>query len=235
MRLAFLSDIHGNIQALTAVKRFLNDQIVNKVIVVGDLVGYGANPGPVIDFVRREEWDVYIGRSDLRVAMVLSGFVKGKGISDQVLAWTRETLAPDQMEYLRNLPHGGRLRTNLGRIKWFHSHPTDPEGSFDLNESDHRLEAMADQVNARLIIVGGMHVPFVRTVDDTIFVDPGSVGLTLNHEPGADVAIVDCVGRKPKVSLHKVTYDYASCIFDLKAWGLPDVIGDVIRTGKMGA
>lgn len=234
MRLAFLSDIHGNIQALTAVKRFLNEQIVNKVVVVGDLVGYGANPGPVIDFVQREDWKVYLGRSDMRISMSLSGFRRSQSIADRALVWTKENLAPDQIEYLRSLPHGGRMSTPIGRVKWFHSHFEDPEDSFNLSESESRLQSFADRLRANLVVVGGKHVPFVRTVDETTFLDPGSVGLTLNHEPGADVAIVDCVGRKPKVTLHKIPYDYSSCMFDLKAWGLPDEIAEVIRTGKMG-
>ena len=98
---------------------------------------------------------------------------------------------------------------------------------------ENELEALAEELGARVIVVGGTHVPFVRVVGETVFVDPGSVGLSLNHEPGADVAIVDCIGRKPKVSLHKVPYDYSSSAFDIMAWNLPPVIAEVIKSGKM--
>lgn len=234
MRIAFLSDLHGNIHALTAVKRFLTEQIVNQVVVVGDLVGYGASPGPVIDFVQREGWPTTLGSSDLRVALDFGERDGRKGVADQVLQWTKKTLTPAQIEFLRGLPPGGRLTTPVGRIRFFHGSPHDPEQRLDLMGAEGQLEELADQLAARVIVVGGTHVPFVRSVGETTFVDPGSVGLTLNHEPGADVAIVDCIGRKPKVTLHKVPYDYSSSAFDIMAWNLPPVIADVIRTGKMG-
>ncbi|ALW88825.1 metallophosphoesterase family protein [Deinococcus actinosclerus] len=234
MRLAFISDIHGNIHALTAVKRFLSEHIVNQVIVVGDLVGYGASPGPVIDFVKREGWTVGLGSSDMRVAMDMGDRADRKGVADQVLTWTKKMLTPEQVDFLRRLPPGGRIMTPVGRVRYFHGSPHDPEQRLDLMAPERELEALADSLGSRVIVVGGTHVPFMRVVGETTFVDPGSVGLTLNHEPGADVVIVDCVGRKPKVSLHKVTYDFASSAFDIMAWNLPPVIADVIRTGRMG-
>ena len=234
LRIAFLSDLHGNIHALTAVKRFLTEQIVNEVVVVGDLVGYGASPGPVIDFVRREGWPTSLGSSDLRVALELGDRPERKGVADQVLQWTRKTLTPEQMDFLRRLPPTGRLSTPVGRLRYFHGSPHDPEARTDLMVSDTELERLAESLHARVVVVGGSHVPFTRVVGETTFIDPGSVGLSLNHEPGADVAIVDCVGRKPKVSLHKVPYDFSSSAFDIIAWSLPPVIADVIRTGRMG-
>ncbi|CAM3157311.1 metallophosphoesterase family protein [Deinococcus saxicola] len=234
MRLAFISDIHGNIHALTAVKRFLTENIVNGVIVVGDLVGYGASPGPVIDFVKREGWPTGLGSSDMRVAIDLGDREGRRGVADQVLTWTKKILTPEQTDFLRRLPPGGRIMTPVGRVRYFHGSPHDPEQRLDLMTSERELEDLAETLGARVIVVGGSHVPFSRVIGETTFVDPGSVGLSLNHEPGADVVIVDCVGRKPKVSLHKVTYDYASSAFDIMAWNLPPVIADVIKTGRMG-
>ena len=234
LRIAFLSDLHGNIHALTAVKRFLTEHIVNSVVVVGDLVGYGASPGPVIDFVQHEGWKVGLGSSDLRVSMELGEQAARRGVADQVLEWTRQTLAPEQLEYLRRLPTGGRIMTPVGRIRYFHGAPHNPEARLDLMAQEGAMQTLAEQLNARVVVSAGTHVPFVRTIGETIFVDPGSVGLSLNHEPGADVTIIDCTGRRPRVTLHKVPYDYSSAAFDIMAWNLPSVIADVIRSGKMG-
>lgn len=234
LRLAFISDLHGNIHALTAVKRFLSEQVVHQVIVVGDLVGYGASPGPVIDYVRREGWQTGLGSSDLRVALGLGERSGRGGVADQILEWTRGVLSHEQRDFLRRLPPGGRLMTPVGRLRFFHGSPHDPEQRLDLMAPERELETLADSLGARVIVVGGSHVPFARVVGETTFVDPGSVGLSLNSEPGADVALVDCVGRRPRVTLHKVPYDLASSAFDILAWDLPPVIADVIRTGRMG-
>ena len=234
MRVAFLSDLHGNIHALTAVKRFLGEHPVARVVVVGDLVGYGASPGPVIDFVRREGWACSLGSSDLRAALDLGARASRRGVAEEVLQWTRGVLRPEQTEFLRGLPPSGRLGTPVGRVRYFHGAPHDPESRIDLMGSEAELGALAEQLAARVVVVGGTHVPFIREVGDTTFVDPGSVGLSLNHEPGADLAVVDCAGPQPRVTLHKVPYDYASSAFDILAWDLPSVIADVIRSGRMG-
>ncbi|WP_425147470.1 metallophosphoesterase family protein [Deinococcus sp.] len=234
MRLAILSDLHGNIHALTAVKRFLSEHAVSQVIVLGDLVGYGASPGPVIDFVRREGWTCGLGSSDARVAFNISPRNDRRGVADTVLAWTADTLAPEQLEYLRRLPAGGRTNTPVGRLRYFHGSPHDLEKRLDLMAQDREMEALAEQLGARVVVAGGTHVPFVRHVADTTFIDPGSVGLSLNHEPGADVVILELQGLRPKVTLHKVPYDFHSAAFDIMAWSLPSVIAEVIKTGRMG-
>lgn len=234
MRVAFISDLHGNIHALTAVKRFLTEQSVEQVVVVGDLVGYGASPGPVIDFVRREGWTVSLGSSDMRVALGFGEREGRSGVADQVLAWTKTVLTPEQLDYLRSLPLGGRLNTPSGKVRFFHGSPHNPEERVDLMANDRELEALAEKLGATVVVVAGTHVPFMRVVGETTFIDSGSVGLSLNREPGADVVIVDFVGQRPKVALHKVPYDYSSAAFDIMAWNLPAVIADVLRSGKMG-
>lgn len=232
MRLAFISDIHANIQALSAVAQFLEAQVVDQVVVVGDLVGYGANPGPVIDFVQQQEYLACLGSSDLRVALPLGDRATRQGVAEQVIGWTRDVLLPEQMEYLRGLPVGGRLKVPEGRIRFFHGSPHDPEQKLDLSGPEEALSVLAAQFPARLIVSAGTHIPFVRRVGEVTFLDPGSVGLSLNHEPGADVAVVDCVaGNPPKIALHKVPYDVASAAFDILAWELPAQIAQVLKNG----
>lgn len=238
VRLAFLSDIHANIQALTSAQRFLSQQRVTQVVVVGDLVGYGASPGPVIDFVQREGWKAVLGSSDLRVSMDLGARARREGVAEQVLEWTRGVLNHEQMEYLRKLPAGGRLNTPLGKVRFFHGSPHDPDQRFDLMQPEDRMTQLARELGARVVVAAGTHVPFSRVVgageDAVTFIDPGSVGLSLNREPGADVTILDCSGAQPQVNLHKVPYDYASAAFDILAWQLPPVIADIIKTGRSG-
>ena len=233
MRAAFISDIHGNIHALSAVQRFLAGQNIDSVVVLGDLVGYGASPGAVIDTVERLGWQVTLGSSDARVAFT---FAEGEraGISEQVLVWTREMLTREQFDFLRRLPTSGRLNTPLGRVRFFHGSPHDPDKKLNLMADDRELEGVMEAVSARFVVCGGTHIPLYRKVGHGLFIDPGSVGLTLNSEPGADVVIVDFSGKTAEVSMHKVQYDFHAAAFDIMAWNLPPVIADVIRTGRMG-
>lgn len=230
MRYAFLSDIHGNIHALSEVKRFLRYQNIHKVIVLGDLVGYGANPGPVLDFVQREGWEVGMGSSDARVAFEFTEKPR-QGVADTVLSWTREQLSEEQLNYLRALKTGGRILTSLGRVRYFHGSPGNPDEKLDLMMPEKSLLPLLENLGARVLVCGGTHIPYVRESDEYLVFDPGSVGLTLNREPGADLAILDLAGERPAVKMHKVPYDNHAAAFDIMAWGLPEQIAEVLRQG----
>ena len=174
-----------------------------------------------------------MGSSDARVAFDVGAEGERKGVAGSVLTWTRGVLNAEQLEFLRKLRAGDRLETPLGRLRYFHGALLEPEQRFDLTGQERDLEVLAEQLGATVIVVGGTHVPLVRHVGDVVFVDPGSVGLSLNCEPGADVAIVEMQGLKPKIKLHKVPYDMHPAAFDIMAWDLPPVIADVIKTGHM--
>lgn len=234
MRLAFLSDVHGNIHALSAVQRFLTDQDAESVFILGDLVGYGASPGAVIDFVQRAGWVTALGSSDARAAFGFAERGERSGVAEETLVWTRKMLTDEQLEFLRRLPTGGRIMTKLGRVRYFHGSPHDPDSRLDLMADDRELEGVLENLGAKIVVCGGTHVPYYRRVAGGLFVDPGSVGLSLNREPGADVAMIDILERDVKVQLHKVPYDYHAAAFDIVAWNLPPVIADVIKSGRMG-
>lgn len=230
VRYAFLSDIHGNVHALDAVRRFLDGLGQLKVVVLGDLVGYGANPAAVIETVRREEWDVYMGSSDARVAFDFTEKPR-EGVSEAVLAWTREQLEDEHIEYLRGLRPGGRLLSRMGRVRFCHGSPGNPDVKLDLTASERQLAPLLDSLAVRVLVCGGSHVPYRRELGGATLLDPGSVGLTLNREPGADVAILDLSGDAPEVQIHKVPYDQHAAAFDIVAWGLPEQIAEVVRRG----
>lgn len=234
MRLAFLSDIHGNIHALSAAQRFLAEQNIDSVFVLGDLVGYGASPGAVIDLVQRSGWVASMGSSDARVAFGFAERGDRAGVAEETLQWTRRMLTDQQLDFLRKLPTGGRIMTKLGRVRYFHGSPHDPDARLDLLADDRELSQVSESLGAKIIVCGGTHVPYYRKVGDAMFIDPGSVGLSLNHEPGADVAIVDIPEKQVRVQLHKIPYDYQAAAFDIIAWSLPPVIADVIKSGRMG-
>lgn len=104
MRIALFADIHANLEALDACLRHANQQGVERFAILGDVVGYGADPGPVTDRVH---------------ALVDSGALAVKGNHDealertdaaltdeasQVIDWTRTRLSPDQRSFLATLP-----------------------------------------------------------------------------------------------------------------------------------
>lgn len=237
MRLGVLSDIHANLPALEAALDFLKGAQVDKTICLGDLVGYGPHPREVVELVmeleRESDGDflVTLGGTDVRAVFPTLGRQKSPQ-SEQVMAWTREQLTEEQKEFLRRLPPSVRLATPYGRARGFHGHPQDPEAKFPLFAEDFELKKLLDQLRSRIILTGGSHVPLFREIGGYFVLDPGSVGFTLGGEPGADVAILTIRENEVKARIHKIPYDLAQTVFDLRAWGLPEHYAMVVQTGR---
>jgi predicted phosphodiesterase len=106
MRYLVLSDIHSNREALTAVLRFVRRKRFDRTIVLGDLVGYGADPNPIIDMVRSLKRAVIIrGNHD----KVCSGLESGEMFNRIALVsakWTQKKLVPHHRKWLAGLPRG---------------------------------------------------------------------------------------------------------------------------------
>jgi putative phosphoesterase len=232
MILGVMSDVHANIHALKATWAAFQARGVTHTICLGDLVGYGASPLEVIGFMRDNNIPTTLGASDARIAFELSENIESRtGVADQTLVWTKTQIGESEMRYMRQLKVVERLQTPRGRLKFFHGLPDDPDGRLDLQVHMTELDAQLEGLNASIIISGGTHIPAIQRTKNGVFINPGSVGLSLNGEPGADCAIIE-FGLRPEVDLLKVKYDYQAAAFDILTWGLPPVIADVIKAGS---
>jgi putative phosphoesterase len=232
VKIGVISDIHANIHALRAVWKVLEEAQVSQVLCLGDLVGYGATPGEVIRFFQENKASVVMGSADARLAFDFKQLEARQGIADQTLSWTKERLSEEEMKYLRGLPMTGRIQTDLGRVRFMHGLPDDPDGRIDMMASPGDLGKILEETNCQIFVTGGSHIPGYREFDGNWVINPGSVGLSLNGEPGADCAILDFSGSRLQVELKKVNYPFSAAAFDIMTWDLPGVIADVIRTGS---
>ena len=231
VRIAVFSDVHANLPALEAVLEFVEGLSVDAVLCLGDLVGYGPHPREVIARIRESEIPCVLGGTDVRVIFPAPGPRKSPE-TELALAWTREQLGEEEKAFLRALPPMRKLQTPFGRAKAFHGRPDDPEARFPLYESAAELKPLLESLRASLVLTGGGHVPVFRPLTRAYLLDPGSVGLTLGGEPGADLAVLTVTPEGVAARIYKVPYDYAQTAFDIQAWGLPERIAQVVRTGR---
>ncbi len=233
MRLGIIAEIHANLPALEAALEALRKEGVEQVLAVGDLVGYGPHPRQVIRRLDREGIPCVPGAADLRVAYALPAPPR-EGIAETTIAWTREQLGQRELHFLRNLRSRHRYDTPGGRLMAFHGSPEDPENKIDLNEAHpQEILRMLESIRSRYAVVAGKHIPFRRAVHMGVVFDPGSVGLSLGGEPGADVLILeDDIHGEVLHRFLKLPYDYGQVTFDLAAWELPEVLAEVVRQGR---
>lgn len=234
MLLGLISDVHANAVALDAVLDELRRQRVDKVVCLGDLVGYGPAPNETIERVREERLLCMLGAADERIAFDFARQpLPRKGVGDATLEWTREVLDPRHVAWLRELPVQRRLTTPVGRLRAFHGTAEDPAARTELNIDPVSLMRLLERHRCRILVAGGSHVPYFRRIGAGVAVNPGSVGLSLNGEPGADYALLRVEEDEIDVRMDKVEYDVAAVAFDIVAWGLPAVVAEAVQRGRM--
>lgn len=122
MRIAIISDIHSNLEALTEVLRFAEHQRVDRMVSLGDIVGYGASPNPCCDLVRQNTEITLLGNHDAAVAgrMDYSFYYPG---ARQALDWSASVITDENLGWLKSLPYTYRI----GDVGFSHGSPIEPK------------------------------------------------------------------------------------------------------------
>ena len=247
MRYLILSDIHGNLEALEAVLGAAGARAYERVLVLGDLVGYGADPNAVIERIRALEPAAVIRGNHDKVAAGVEDADGFNTIARDAVSWTMLALSPDNASYLAGLPVGPIVIDDL--IEICHGTPFDEDAYvFDELDALRAIEAATRPV----CLFGHTHIPVVFTrsgdglaVDtaegEALFTVPirdqcrylintGSVGQPRDGDPRAACGIADTVTRK--VELLRIEYPVATAQQKVLAAGLPDVLAKRLALGR---
>lgn len=122
MRLAIISDIHSNVEALTEVLRTAEQYKVDRIVSLGDVVGYGASPNECCELVRSVTEVTLLGNHDAAVAgrMDYSFYYDA---ARHALDWSSNVISDDNLDWLRSLPYTYRI----GEVGFSHGSPIDPK------------------------------------------------------------------------------------------------------------
>lgn len=232
MILGLISDVHANVLALEAALNELSRRGAETVVCLGDMVGYGPSPNETLELLRQENVICTLGAADEQVAFDFARRSPRAGVADEILAWTRSVIEPGHVAFLRSLPAQLRLGTPQGRLRACHG-TLDASNRIDLDQSALALETLLEAQRCKILAVGNSHVPFYRALRAGWVINPGSVGLSLNGEPGADYALLRISEGGLEVEMDKVEYDFAAVAFDIAAWGLPQAVAEAVQRGRM--
>lgn len=230
VKLALISDVHGNMDALDVVIDDALDQGVIGFLNAGDSVGYGAHPKEVLDALNRKSVLSVCGNFDIKVLNAAQGEgVHSKSIKKQVVSYSAARLGENELSFLQSLPHDLRLQINGKRLLMVHASPLDDDEHLGPDTPNSRLSEIAQAADADIIVVGHSHVPFSSTVEKVLFVNPGSVGRPADHDPRSSYAILD--SKDFSLSFRRLDYDIEASVKAINEAGLPPVVGEMMRWG----
>jgi len=244
LRIAVVSDIHSNGDALDAVARELDRLAPDRVVHLGDLVGYNAEPEKCVRWAMANCSDGVLGNHDAVVC--------GKGGGEffhrpalRAAQWSREQMSDGGLSYLAGLP----VRTTIpGGILLVHGAPSDPDRYlFLLEDAEEEMELLAGKEDSRIVLYGHTHLPavFVRRRDDNAvpaplkgfrleegdaaMLNPGSVGQPRDRDPRSSFLLLDT--RSAEASWIRVAYDVDRSRKKVLEAGLPEFFASRLVDG----
>ena len=233
MRALILSDIHSNLEAFQAA---LTDAVerggYDEIWCVGDIVGYGPDPGECIGLLRRDDYVCVVGNHDLAAARRL-GTQDFNSNARQAAHWTAGQLDPEQVEFLSSLP----AVVQRGAFTLVHGSLRRPIVEYLL--SAEAAVATFQLLESRFCLVGHSHMPFIcREVDsgcsfepfaegipvhlgaERLIINPGGLGQPRDGDPRPNYAMYDSDGET--IERHRVEYDIATTQGKMRRAGLPE-------------
>jgi diadenosine tetraphosphatase ApaH/serine/threonine PP2A family protein phosphatase len=241
MRVAVISDIHGNLHALEAVLSDIDAEGTDELWCLGDVVGYGPKPNECCDLIRERATVALCGNHDLAALGTLDiGDFSGDAAA--AARWTGGVLGEEQRTWLSSLePQARREGAEL-----YHASPRDPVWEYVLSEEVALLSLLA--VDAPLVLVGHSHVPLALAWDGVELVgglapegtvaelagrrwllNPGSVGQPRDGDARAAWLLIDDASGRG--TFRRVPYPIAETQAEIRALGLPDPLASRLTHG----
>jgi putative phosphoesterase len=228
MKVAIISDLHGNYEALRSLS-----ETYDELWVLGDLVNYGPEPGAVVDFVEKNGTIVVRGNHDHAIGYDVDPrcTARYQKMADVTRKYTASVLNKHQKEYLRQLPLNLELKRQDTRFYLCHARPSDPLYGYCREESE-EWEKELRHVKVDVLLVGHTHTPFVRRIGDRSVVNPGSLGQPKTGKSDACYALWE----NGLFQLKSFAYPVQDTVDRLKALAFPsDVEKDLITVLQTGS
>ncbi|MBW7888691.1 MAG: metallophosphoesterase family protein [Bacteroidetes bacterium] len=232
MKIAVISDIHANLEALTTALSYIDSLNIKKIICLGDLVGYGPNPNECVELLTERNIPAVMGNHDYAVNN-FSGRKYFNSLALTAIRWTDAALTNENKSFLNALPFTMDL---LGQT-FVHASPLQPEAFhyiFSLNEAVKNFHAFSTPI----CFIGHTHSPGIfcedlvtKTVSHgkKFIVNVGSIGQPRSGDARLCFGIFET--ETFQFEFVKLPYDAETTQKKISAAGLPKQLGDRLLAG----
>jgi predicted phosphodiesterase len=241
MRIALVSDIHGNFTGVEAVLADIRQQAPDLVLHGGDLADSGSCPVEVIDLVRDLGWPGVMGNTDEMLVrpQTLEEFASQSTAPAalwvavrKIASATRAALGEERLAWLRALPMVKAVPELRPGFALVHASPTNCWRAPAADASEEDLEEKYGSLGAPFVAYGHTHLPSIRNVSGTLrtVINTGSVGLSYDGDPRAAYLLMD----DDTPTIRRVEYDVEKELRLLASCGLPGALwtAKMLRSGR---
>ena len=242
MRYGIFSDVHSNTEALDAVLALFKKEGVERYLCVGDIVGYGAEPGECIRTIRDLPCEGIVGGNHDWASVGLLSLEWFNPVAREAVLWTQKVLQPEESQFLQCL----RSASLLGDITLVHGSLDSPEEFRYIYDVESATETLR-RLQTKICFVGHSHLPMILSIDvegkiDSYgtprvalkkecryLVNVGSVGQPRDGDPRAVCVIFD--SESSCVEIQRTPYDIPSTQKKILKAGLPSVLASRLSEG----
>ncbi|MGQ9608105.1 MAG: metallophosphoesterase family protein [bacterium] len=250
MNYLILSDIHSNLEALQSVLLEVIYKKIDKYIILGDLVGYGASPNEVIDIIRKKSPKIIIRGNHDKFAAGLESGADFNYIAHEAALWTQSVISPENKEFIANLSKGPIEVDNMFDI--VHGSPWDE--NYYIFESHEALSAF-NKSDKSIIFYGHTHIPIIWSFDENkkeleiiyiktdqsgkfsfsllndkrYLINPGSVGQPRDYNNKSSFAIFD--SDNMMIDFFRLNYDISEAQRKILFAGLNKFLAERLSIG----
>lgn len=240
MRIAIISDIHANQEALDAVFGFLDGERIDRTLCLGDVLGYGPDPSACLAKVR-ERCEVIVAGNHEHAILELLDIDYFNPLARQATLWTRGELSESELEYIRSWP----LVHHEEDFSMVHGSLDQPD-LFDYVQTTWDAHLSFQQLQTPVCFIGHSHVPIAFLLTDTIhystedtiqihdglqaIINVGSVGQPRDGNPKSCAVIYD--SEKKQIERHRISYDIETVQQKILDCGLPGFLAERLAEGR---
>jgi putative phosphoesterase len=229
VKLAAISDIHGNLEALKKALSTIEDRKVDSIICLGDLVGYGPFPNEVIELIRKRNILSILGNYDAAVLEEKFNYIRDTEVNKFCMPWAAKELKDENRSYLRSLPKNIVLEFEGKNIRFVHG-STRKINEYLLEGSKNAEEVM-NELKEDVLVCAHTHIPYAKNYGTKIILNDGSIGKPKIGRPNGTYMEIYISKGKVDTEIVEFEYDYEKTASDMEKRNIHSACIKNIRTG----
>ena len=228
MKIAVIADVHGNLEAFKAVITAIGK--ADKILALGDFVGYGAKPNEVIQMANELKMVSVMGNHDYAsLTDNASGF---NPYAAAAAHWTYKNLSDENKKFLSTLPLTANFRIGDHLLFLVHGSPLDPLNDYIFPSTDEYLLCdLLKKACSDVLLLGHTHIPMLIKLKEGYILNPGGVGQPRDLNPNASYTIISEKSGNLYFEQHRIKYNIRKTAKEILAAGLPSILAERLYYG----